>query len=359
GLYQGALMGAQRITISSIISMVMVTIGNLGAVVVLAFVSPTIEGFFIWQACVGLVYAITMRGAAWKIIGKSDQIRFDANNLKSVWRFTAGMSGIGLTSLAFTQLDKVILSKMLALEEFGHYMLATVVVSGLSVLIVPVYNVVYPRFSALVATGDTTKLMNLYRLGTRMLGTVLFPIAMLLAIFSEYLVRVWTGNSDIASSVAPIISLLVIGSSLNGVMFFPYALQLAYGMTWIPLTINIVLMLFLVPLIIFLAQTYGALGGAMAWLTTEIAYLMLGPWLTHRYLLKGLAFRWLLSDVGIPLLMSILVGLFGYYVTHVTVSPVYVKLVCGIGLAIFTSAMSIWLSPQLRSAMWHYIGSKK
>lgn len=210
GLYQGALIGAQRLTVSSAINMTMVTIGSVGAIVVLAFVSPTIEAFFIWQAYVGLVYAIAMRTAAWRIIGRKEQNRFDPGQLKSVWRFTAGMSGIGLTALVFTQLDKVILSKMLGLGEFGHYMLATVIVSGLYVLISPLFNVIYPRFSALVVTGEIEKLVGLYRLGTRMLATLLFPIAMVLALFAEDLVHVWAGDPVIAASVAPIITLLVL-----------------------------------------------------------------------------------------------------------------------------------------------------
>ena len=48
-------MGAQRLTVSSGVSIVMVTLGNLGAVAVLAYVSPTIQAFFIWQGIVGLV----------------------------------------------------------------------------------------------------------------------------------------------------------------------------------------------------------------------------------------------------------------------------------------------------------------
>ena len=50
GLYQGALMGMQRLTVSSKINIVMITFGNLGAVGVLAWISPTIQAFFIWQA---------------------------------------------------------------------------------------------------------------------------------------------------------------------------------------------------------------------------------------------------------------------------------------------------------------------
>lgn len=351
GLYQGALIGAQRLAVSSGINMAMVTVGSIGAVAILAFVSPTIEAFFIWQACVGLVYAVAMRTAAWRIIGTNKQNSFDVDALKNVWRFTAGMSGIGLTALVFTQLDKVILSKMLGLEEFGHYMLATVVVSGLYVLIAPVYNVVFPRFSAYVATGETEKLISLYRLGTRMLASVIFPIAMVLAVFAEDLVLVWTGNPNIASSVAPVIALLAMGSALHGVMYFPYALQLAFGMTRLPLTINAILMVILVPLIILFALNYGALGGAMAWLVLHVLYVLIGTWITHRRMLIGVGARWLLQDVGVPLMLSIMVGLIGRYIAQNEGYSVVLKLISGGTLALIASAFSIAVSQQLRTAV--------
>ncbi|MDP1871608.1 MAG: oligosaccharide flippase family protein [Gallionella sp.] len=347
GLYQGAIIGAQRLTVSSGINMTMVTIGSAGAVAILAFISPTIEAFFIWQACVGLTYAIAMRFSAWRIIGKAKQNRFEIEKLKSVWRFTAGMSGIGLTALVFTQMDKVILSKMLGLEKFGHYMLATVVVSGLYVLITPVYNVIYPRFSALVATGETEKLAELYRMGTRLLVSVIFPIAMVLAVFGSELVQMWTGNLVIASSVAPVIAFLAIGSAMHGAMYFPYALQLAYGMTRLPLAINIILMIAFVPLIIYFAQAYGAIGGALAWLVLHVLYMLLGTWLTHRYLLKGVGIIWLLQDIGMPLMLTLLMGVVGYFAVHRTEYSVLVKLICGSMLALVAIALSIATSRQL------------
>lgn len=359
GLYQGALIGAQRLTVSSGINMAMVTVGSIGAVAILAFVSPTIEAFFIWQACVGLVFAVAMRFAAWRIIGRSEQNRFDIEKLKSVWRFTAGMSGIGLTTLIFTQMDKVILSKMLGLEEFGHYMLATVVVSGLYVLITPVFNVAYPRFSALVATGDTEKLIDLYRMGTRLLVSAIFPIAMVLVIFGYELVLVWTGNPAIASSVAPVIALLAMGSGLHGAMYFPYALQLAYGVTRLPLTNNIILMMVFLPLIIYFALTYGALGGALAWLVLHVMYMLLGTFLTHRRLLRGVGVGWLLQDIGIPLMLTLLVGVLGYFAVHNNEYPVLVKLVCGGLLALIAMVLSVITSKRLRAAIQAKLKWKK
>jgi len=360
GLYQGALIGAQRLTVSSGINMTMTTISSLGAVAVLVFVSPTIEAFFIWQACVGIIYAISMRLAAWHVIGEAQKTSFDLVGLKRVWRFSAGMSGVALSATVLTQLDKVILSKLLGLEEYGQYMLATLMVSGLYVLILPVFNVVYPRLSALVVTGETEKLTDLYRIGTRMLGTVLFPIAMAFAVFAEEILRVWTGNPALSSSVAPVVAFLAMGAALHGVMFFPYALQLAYGKTRLPLKINLILIIALVPLIIMFAMTYGVLGGAMAWLVFQVLYLMLGTWLTHRQLLKGIGLKWLLQDVGIPLGLSLLAGIFGYFVIRNAGYSFGVKLISGSMLTIVVALLSFAVLPKVvKNILLHQVGLRK
>ncbi len=351
GLYLGALMGAQRLTTSSAISMVMGTLASGGAVAVIAWVSPTIEAFFIWQALVGVLHAAIMRRAAWRAIGRLPVTRFDRLALKKVWRFSAGMMAVAFSGLVFTQLDKLILSKFLSLGDFGRYALATVVVSSLYVLITPLFNAIYPRFSALVAIHDTAGLGDLYRLGTRLLGTILFPLAMLLAVYGGDLVQVWTGNTEIAAAVAPVIALLAIGSALHGVMHMPYALQLAYGMTRLPLTINAILMVILVPLIVSLATLFGGLGGAMAWFTLHVLYLLLGTTLTHRTLLKGLGGKWLLHDVGTPLVISALVGGFAFFYLRNMDGSIYLRLLGGATLAGLAALLSLAASPKLRAAV--------
>lgn len=356
GLYQGTLMGAQRLAVSSGINMAMVTLGSFGAVAVLAYVSPTIEAFFVWQAAVGLVYAETMRRAAWRVVGGENAQKFDLGSLKRVWRFSAGMSVVALSGIILSQLDKVILSKLLDLEAFGQYMLATVVVSGLYALVTPFFNVVYPRFSALVASGNTRQLMELYRLCTRVLGAVLFPVAMLLALFAQDLVTVWTGNVLIATSVAPIIALLAIGSALHGVMYLPYALQLAYGKTRLPILITFILMAFLVPLMVLLTLTRGAQGAAMAWLILHVVYLIIGTWLTHRYLLKGMAVAWISRDVGIPLLVTALVGLVGSRIILFFNYSTAEKLLFGMALALAAMTLSVVLSQKLRNIVLNRLG---
>lgn len=359
GLYQGALIGAKRLTVSSGINMVMVTFGCLGGIAVLRFISPTIEAFFIWQACVGLAHAVIVRAAAWRVIDKPDSKRFDLEKLRGIWKFTAGMSGIGLTSIVITQLDKVMLSKLLGLEQFGQYMLAVAVVGGLYVLVSPVYNVIYPRMSELVATGDSEKLAELYRNGTRMLVTLLFPLAMILAVFSSEVLYLWTGNPELAKSVAPILSFLVVGSAFHGVMYFPYALQLAYGKTSLPLITNIILTVILVPLLYWLVSHYGAIGGAVAWLLLHMFYLFFGSWLTHKFFLKGLASKWLFIDVGVPLLIFLLAGLVGHYVILAISAPAVIKLLAGTLLAGVASMLIVVLSPAVSSIILGKLNTQK
>jgi O-antigen/teichoic acid export membrane protein len=133
----------------------------------------------------------------------------------------------------------------------------------------------------------------------------LFPFASLVSMYSNEVLMLWTRNPNVAAHAAPIVSVFILGTALNGAMHFPYALQLAYGVTRLPLTINAVLLFFTVPSTVLLAYKYGAIGGASSWALINILYVAVGTWLTHRSLLPGIALKWLVFDVGIPLALSI------------------------------------------------------
>jgi O-antigen/teichoic acid export membrane protein len=301
-----------------------------------------------WQAGVALLGAAAMRWAAWRAIGRADTGRFDANGLKRIWPFSAGMSGVAVSGIILMQLDKVLLSRILSLEDFGRYALASLVANGLYVLLTPVFNAIYPRMSALVATGDTVRLIDFYETGTRLCLALLLPAAVTVAIFSKDLLYLWTRNGHLAAGSAPMVSLFVIGTALNGVMHFPYALQLAYGATRLPLTINMILMVIMVPLTITLAKSYGAVGGAAAWALLNALYLFVGTWLTHRSLLKGIGAKWLLSDVGLPLAITVIVAGAGGGLVHRFGYPYYINLLSGVGLVCMTFLLTVLVSPRLR-----------
>jgi len=90
-----------------------------------------------------------------------------------------------------------------------------------------------------------------------------------------------------------------------------------------------------------------------------VFYVTIGAWVTHRYLLVGLGRKWLFQDVGIPLGVSLSVELVGVYVIHGAGYPAHIKLAYGVVLALVALLLTLAGSPQLRMAVWNYLGSER
>ncbi len=310
--YQGGLMGLQRQVLSNGLKIAMTTLGGGGAVLILWLVSPTITAFFSWQVFTGALYITLIAIFFWRSLPSSPRApRFDPSLIRNVSRFAVGMTGITLSTVLLTQMDKVILSKLLSLDMFGYYILAGVVGNGLYVLITPVFDTIFPRFSALAAIGDEEALRSLYHRSSQLMAVLILPVASVVALFAFDILLVWTGNAEAARNAAPIAGVLVIGTALNGLMNVPYALQLAHGWTSIGLRINTVFVMTLLPAIVFMATHFGAVGAATVWVALNAIYMVVGVPLTHRRLLKGEARRWFTEDVGLPLVGAVLVAWMG------------------------------------------------
>ena len=343
-LYIGALTGGRHLVLSSVLSTGYITLANVGAIAVLAWL-PRIEAFFLWQAAIGLLYTLALQRAAWAKLGGSSGAHFDVAELKNIWRFSAQMSGIALISILITQLDKVILSKTTTLTEFAHYMLATLAISSLYRITAPLFNAIYPRFSALVMQEETDKLAKVYRLGSNLFAGFWFSGIMFTVLCAPALLTLWTGDTVLAVQTAPLMSLLALGTGLHGMMFFPYALQLAYGEAQLTLKIHLLLLAIQLPLILILALNMGALGGAIACFVLYLVYMIIGTTLTHRRLLIGLGARWLFFDLGRPLIVSALFGCLGMLILRGLVLGTVAQVAVGLVLASLAALTSTALSP--------------
>ena len=358
--YQGGLLGLRRQILFNVFRTIASTVSNGGAVLVLWIISPTIQAFFLWLVVTNAVTLVCWTVFLWKSLPAATRSpEFRLPLLRNIVGFAAGMSGMTAAALILTQSDKVILSSVLSLKMFGFYTLGGIFGAGLSMIIMSVFNTAYPRFSALVAQGDEQALVTLYHMSTQLMAVLILPLATVLALFSTDILQLWTRNSEVAQGAGPIATLLVIGSALNGLMFLPYALQLAYGWTSIGLRITISLTIIFVPAIWFMATTYGVLGAALMWPAFNCVYMAIGVPLTHRRLLKGQALRWL-GDIGLPLVASSFVVLIGRRLAGATMSqPVQIGVIlglffCATGAAVLvSSSIMSWLISQSRRVSLH------
>jgi len=307
-LYQSVLLGAQRVVLNSQINVIAVCISAASGIAVITWLAADVRWFLASQAACAVLQVAALAYAARVSLGASRGWKTDFGQIGRIWQFSAITGLVTVTGVCFMQMDKLLLSKLLTLRELGQYSLAAVLASGLYVVIMPVYNAVYPRFSRLLAAGEQTQLEELYRFSSQMLAALLAPIGVMFGLFSRDLVFAWTGDRALAADVAPVVSLLVAGAALHGLMFIPYALTLARGSAGLALKINLVLLALIGPMIAAGAIGWHAPGAAAAWLLLQLCYVTAGSYATHAVLLPHLRVSWLAQDVGMPVLGAIAVG---------------------------------------------------
>lgn len=304
-LYQGGLIGLQRQVLLNGVKIAMSVMGSGGAVLILWLVSPTITAFLAWQLAVTALQAAALGWSLWRSIpAAGHRPRFSPALLRNVRRFAAGMTGIAVSSIILTQIDKILLSKLLPLKTFGYYTLATAVANGLLILITPLFNATFPRISAMVAARDENGVRELYHLSTQLMAALILPVALIVAFFSHDILMLWTGNAEATGNAAPIVSILIAGTAMNGLMTLPFALQLAHGWTRLALTITVGMIVTMVPLVYLAFLRYGPAGAASVWVLLNLVNMAVGVPLTHVRFLQGEARRWFLVDVAPPLVVS-------------------------------------------------------
>ena len=314
-VYRSSIVGLQRQVFYNVLNSAMATLRGFGAVGVLVWVSPSIEAFFIWHGLVSIATLMTLAKTTYATLPgaeRAGQVSLDA--LKGVWRFAGGMVGITFLSLLLTQVDKVLLSKLLSLGDYGYYTLAAVVAGALYVVITPIIQAFYPRLCELHARNDQAALIDTFHLGAQLVSVFAGSVAIVVIMFAETFLRIWTQDADLAERSARLLSLLMLGNLLNGLMWIPYQAQIAYGWTSLAVRINTIAVVLIVPSILWVTPRFGAEGAAWVWLILNVGYILIGMHLMYRRIIINEKWRWYVQDVIIPLIAGVsAASLFGFF----------------------------------------------
>lgn len=317
GLYRGAILGFQNHVWLNAATAGLATIRALGAVAVLAWIDPGIQAFFWWQALISAVTVLAFRVGAHRHLPPGDQPAvFSLEALSGTWKFAGGMLATTVLSLALTQIDKVILSKLLSLETFGTYTFAAAVSGALYSVISPVAQSYYPRFTELVAKGDSQSLALTYHQAAQLMTVMVTPAGLMLIAFGKPILVAWTGNEHLAGEAAMLISVLSIGTILNGWMHIPYMLQLAAGWPSFAAWTNLVAVSVLVPALFWIVPQYGAIGAACVWVAVNTGYVLIAIPFMHTRLLQDEKWRWYFVDTLTPAISASLVISLAYLVDY-------------------------------------------
>lgn len=312
-LYSGGLYGLQRQVLLNILTCIFATIRGVGAVLILWLVSPTIQSFFIWQAAFGLITTLIMAKTLWRCLPPSNRRpAFNYTRLKLIWKFAAGITTISILGIIIRQLDKVLLSGMLSLEDFGYYTIAGVLAASVSYVVGPIRSAIFPNFSQLVAEGKSERITQLYHRSAQIMAVAILPLTLWLCIFSKPILFLWTQDAEVAQNAHLILSVLVLGVAIKGIISPLYVIQLAYGWTSLSVYINIFIIIVLIPAMVWMVKSYGAVGAAGTWTFMALLQILLSITFMHMRYLKGEAGKWYLVDTLLPVLTSLICVALGF-----------------------------------------------
>ena len=349
GFYSGGLLGLQRQVMLNIIRIVFATLKSVGALVVLILISNPILPFFAWTLFVSIIQAFVLKYFLWYYLPKrSSKAVFDKEELRNIWRFAVGMLGISLTAILLTQIDKIILSKVLSLAQFGYYTVGCTL--GLIVYQItgPLSQSYFPKFSNLISLNKIEDIKRLYHQSCQLLGVLVLPATFILVFFSKEIIFIWTHNKTTVDNTWLVASVYALGTGMNTLLSLPYQLTLAYGWTKLGFYQNIFFLCLMIPLTIFFSLHYGALGGAASWATVNILSFFVTPSLIHNKLLKTEKAYWYWNDCIKFFLVCVVIIYITKYLIILKDLPYFIQFIILSCLGLIALIVNIFFAKNLK-----------
>lgn len=277
-VYRSLLVGSQaQVALNGVMSGGALVRHAGGVIVVLIW--PTLSAYLIWHASIALLETLVRGHFAWRVLNiKRSQVKWDAQELRPVWRVIATMSGAALLGALTVQMDKIVLSRMATIDEFGYYTVAATVAAGMLQLVYPLVQAAMPR-----AIQLRTKPLELRDLSIKLvcwIGLMTGLVALIFITIGKWLLNTWIRNAHVAESIYPLLAVLLVGTGLNAFYNVGYMNWIVHEKMRRVLQVNALALALSVALIPPLVSWQGAIGATFGWLVINLIGLALSlEWL--------------------------------------------------------------------------------
>jgi O-antigen/teichoic acid export membrane protein len=293
-----SLTGLQKQRQLNLVTILMGILNAIGSYLILRFFSPTTEAYFVWSAFSNGCTTLILHFLLWSYLPTGDRApKFRKEIIDEVKEFALGVCAINLSAVVLINIDRILISALLPLEQFSFFFLVTTFAKSIGLISSPIYTSYLPPLSQAVALNDEIKLREVYHQGCRFLSLMVIPVGLILTIFSAEILKIWLGDRLIPEEYIHVASIYTVGSILNGLMVMPYALQLSLGWTRLNFYQNLVSIAILVPLLFLLILKKGAIGGSITWFALNLGYLLTVPSIMHAKTLKNDMRKWYLNII--------------------------------------------------------------
>lgn len=293
-LYKSGLQGFELHAWLNGANILIATLRYFGGLFLVANVSQDPLDFFLFQTAVAVIETLIFATKAYGLMPTASLLTgFDWAVVKPVLPFAAGMSLTSVLWILLTQLDKVLLSNVLLLKEYGYFSLVALVSTGLMTLTNPLVQTLLPRMTMLVAEGRIADMQALYLNASRFVCSLLFPLSGVIAFHSAELIFAWTGDSEAAQWSRLVLPWYVLGSAIMAATAFQFFLQYALGQLRLHVWFSLISAALSIPLVTYAALEHGVYGAALAWFGLRMLTFLIWPPMVHKRFAAGLHRHWL------------------------------------------------------------------
>ena len=301
GIYRGCLIGLQKQVVLNYVGSIIATLRGVGAVAVLAYISPKIEYYFLWQCFISILSVGIHRYLAYYFVSDLEiKPKFSIKELLKIKNFALGMFGTSVLSFLLTQTDKIILSNLLSLEKFAYYSFASIASSIIVHCIMPISQAFTPRFNEFLGNKNENKFKKDFHTASKMISIFGGAIFCVILFFGENIIYIWTNDMELTKNTTKIICILSAGNFLNILMWMPASAYNAQGFTKFSFVQNLFSIIFIIPALFIVIPLFGMEGAAYVWVGLNLSYHFFGPVIFFKNIKCLNIFDWYIGDIVKP-----------------------------------------------------------
>lgn len=354
GLYRGLISGFEKQVWLSYFGCATATARYVFIIPILAWTNGSLLIFFLYQLAVSAIELLLLTIKIYSILPKiklGEKISWSWRPLLRIRNFSLSIAFASLVWVIITQGDKLILSKLLPLADYGYFTMAVMAAGGLLLISSPISTALMPRMVKLHGEDKDTELLNIYRNATQLVAAMTLPACTILFLFSKNIIFSWTGDLTLSHHVAPIMELYVIGNGLLIFAAFPYYLQFSKGSLKLHLIGNGILAIIFIPSLVVASWEFGPLGAGWAWLVSNAILFTIWTPFVHNHFYRKFHMKWLMEDI-FPIVLSCFIfgGVAKYAITWPTERVSVTILIATLSASFLIS--SIVSAPRIRNKIF-------
>ena len=228
---------------------------------------------------------------------------FDREKARALFNFGMPLAAASIVVFAVTNVDQLVVGRMLGATALGFYALAFNLSSWpVSMFSLPVRSVAPAVFSRLQA--DRPAMRASFESAAGLLGSITLPVCFLISGLAVPLLRLVYGDRWVPAAQA--LEWLAVLGALRILFEFIYDFFVVLARSRVVFTIQLVWLAALVPALIAGTMADGIAGAAMA--EVAVAVLVVMPWYLSELSKVGIRRRGLAAKLSLPLIAALLVA---------------------------------------------------